>query len=66
MYIYFNISFNFSIDRSMVDSGTNTDTILKEIILGEWERRRIDFSPDSHKETTQLIKDALENYPTVG
>ena len=49
----------------MVDSGTNTDTILKEIILGEWEKRRIDFSPDSYEETSQLIKDALENYPTV-
>ena len=49
----------------MADSGTNTDTILKGIILKEWEKRKLDLSPDSFKETSQLIKDALENYSTV-
>ena len=49
----------------MADSGTNTDTILKGIILNEWEKRRLDLSPDSFEETSQLIKDALENYSTV-
>ena len=51
--------------RKMADSGTNTDTILKGIILNEWEKRRVELSPDSFEETSQLIKDALENYSTV-
>ena len=49
----------------MTNTGMNTDTILKGIILSEWEKRRLDVSPESYEETCQLIKDALETYHTV-
>lgn len=49
----------------MTNTGMNTDTILKGIILTEWEKLRLDVSPESYEETHQLIKDALETYHTV-
>ena len=49
----------------MLDATTNTDGMLKGIILEEWEKKRIDFPLQSYDDASRFIKHALDKYPNV-
>ena len=49
----------------MLDASTNTDRMLKGIILEEWEKKRIDFPLQSYDDASRFIRHALDNYPNV-
>ena len=49
----------------MLDATTNTDGMLKGIILEEWEKKRIDFPLQSYDDASRFIRHALDKYPNV-
>ena len=49
----------------MLDKTTNTDEMLKGIILEEWEKKRFDFPLQSYDDASRFIRHALDNYPNV-